>query len=84
MSIGSAVFAWLTIVTDRQTNRPRYSVGSNRPHLYLRKPTAVQYGLLIIQTLVRHLTGPEAAEISLRSVFNASVVFVATKTVVKI
>jgi len=33
-----AVFTWLTSVTDRQTNRPktdrpRYSVGNNRPHL---------------------------------------------------
>jgi len=31
--IGSAVFAGLTSVTDRQTDRPRYSVGNNRPHL---------------------------------------------------
>ena len=31
-SIGSAVFA-VTSVTDRQTDRPRYSVGNNRPHL---------------------------------------------------
>jgi len=34
MSIGSAVFAGLTIVTDRQTDRPRYSVCKNRPHLW--------------------------------------------------
>jgi len=27
-------FAWLTTVTDRQTDRPRYSVYNNRPHLY--------------------------------------------------
>jgi len=33
ISIGSAVFAGLTVVTDRQTDRPRYSVCSNRPHL---------------------------------------------------
>ena len=37
ISIGSAVFAQLTSVTDRQTfrqtDRPRYSVGNNRPHL---------------------------------------------------
>jgi len=33
LSIGSAVFAGLTIVTDRQTDRPRYSVCNNRPHL---------------------------------------------------
>jgi len=36
-SIGAAVFAGLTSVTDRQTDqqteRPRYSVGNNRPHL---------------------------------------------------
>jgi len=31
--IGSAVFAWITIVTDRPTDRPRYSVCSNRTHL---------------------------------------------------
>ena len=30
--IGLAVFAGLTIVTDRPTDRPRY-VGNNRPHL---------------------------------------------------
>ena len=37
ISIGSAVFAGLTNVThrhtDRQTDRPRYSVGNNRPRL---------------------------------------------------
>ena len=35
ISIGSAVFAGLTNVTDRQTNRQTtlYSVGNNRPHL---------------------------------------------------
>jgi len=35
ISIGSAVFAGLTSVTqtDRPTDRSRYSVGSNRPHL---------------------------------------------------
>jgi len=32
LSISSAVFARLTAVTDRQTDRPRYSVCSNRPH----------------------------------------------------
>jgi len=32
-SIGAAIFAGLTSVTDRQTERPRYSVGNNRPHL---------------------------------------------------
>ena len=40
ISIGSAVFAGLTTVTDRQTDRPtvrpRYSVCNNRPHLCLR------------------------------------------------
>jgi len=33
ISIGSAVFAGLTIVTDQPTNRPRYSISSNRLHL---------------------------------------------------
>jgi len=33
ISISWAVFAGLTSVTDRQTDRPRYSVGKNRPHL---------------------------------------------------
>jgi len=33
ISIGSAVFARLTIVTDRPTDRPRNSVCNNRPHL---------------------------------------------------
>jgi len=37
ISIGSAVFAGLTAVTDRQTDRPRrYSVCTNRPHLHIR------------------------------------------------
>jgi len=33
ISIGSAVFAGLTTVTDRQTDTPHYSVCNNRPHL---------------------------------------------------
>ena len=33
VSIGSADFAGLTIVTDRSTDRSRYSVCNNRPHL---------------------------------------------------
>jgi len=40
ISISSAVFAGLTSVThrqtDRQTDRPRFSVGNNRPHLCVR------------------------------------------------
>ena len=32
-SVGSAVFAGLTVVTDRPTDRPRYSVCSYRLHL---------------------------------------------------
>ena len=33
ISIGAAVFAGLTSVTDRQTDRRRYSVDNSRPHL---------------------------------------------------
>jgi len=33
ISIGATVSAGLTIVTDRPTDRPRYSVCNNRPHL---------------------------------------------------
>jgi len=33
ISIGSAVFAGLTTVTDRQTDRPRYSVHNSRLQL---------------------------------------------------
>jgi len=33
ISIGSAVFGGLTSVIDIQTDRPRYTVGNNRPHL---------------------------------------------------
>jgi len=33
ISIGSAVFAAVTIVTDGQTDRPRYSVRNDSPHL---------------------------------------------------
>jgi len=32
--MGSVVFAGLTSVTDRPTDRPHYSVCNNRPHLY--------------------------------------------------
>jgi len=35
ISIGSAVLAQLTLVTNRQTDKPRYS-DNNRPHLVLR------------------------------------------------
>ena len=31
ISIVSASFAWLTIVTDKQTNRLRYSICNDRP-----------------------------------------------------
>ena len=31
--IGSAVFTGLTVITDRETDRPRYSVCNNRPRL---------------------------------------------------
>jgi len=34
ISISSGIFAGLTSVTDRQTDRPRYSVGNNRLHLH--------------------------------------------------
>ena len=34
ISTGWAVFARLTTVTDRQTDRPRYSICNNRPHLW--------------------------------------------------
>ena len=34
ISIGSAVFAGLTVVTDRLTERPRYSISNNRLHLH--------------------------------------------------
>jgi len=33
ISIGSAFFAWFTIVTDQLTDRPRYSIWNSRPHL---------------------------------------------------
>jgi len=33
ISIGSALFVGLASVTDRQTDRPRYSVCNNMPHL---------------------------------------------------
>jgi len=33
MLIGSAVFAGLTGVPGRQTDRPCYSVGNSRPHI---------------------------------------------------
>jgi len=33
--IGSLVVAWLTIVIDRPTSRPRYSICNSRPHLHI-------------------------------------------------
>jgi len=33
ITIRSAVFAGLTVVAARQTDRPHYSISSNRPHL---------------------------------------------------
>jgi len=33
-SVQPLIFAGLTSVTDRPTDRPRYSVGNNRPHLH--------------------------------------------------
>jgi len=42
ISISLAVFARLKCVTDRQTDRPRYSVGNNRPYVVAR------CGLIII------------------------------------
>jgi len=38
ISSGSAVFAGLMTVTDRPTDRPRYSVSNNRPHLRTMQP----------------------------------------------
>jgi len=46
ISIGSADFAGLTSVTDRQTDRPRYSVCNNRPHLSMY--VVLRWGLIII------------------------------------
>jgi len=34
ISVSSPIFAWLTIVTDRPTDRPRYSVCNSRQHLH--------------------------------------------------
>jgi len=42
ISIGSTGFAALTSVTDRPTDRPRYSVGNNRPHLRTLRSTAMR------------------------------------------
>ena len=54
ISIGLAVFAWLTIVTDRQTDkptdRPRYLVCNNKPHL---RSTAI-WGLIIIISITTY------------------------------
>jgi len=49
ISIGAAVFAELTSVTDRTTDRPtdrlHYSVGNNRPHLHdAMRPKKEPYG----------------------------------------
>jgi len=55
ISISSAVLAELTSVTDRQTNRPRYSVGNNRPHMYV----VLRCVLMILQsTLITTLLTP--------------------------
>ena len=45
--IGSAVFTGLTIVTDgptnRPTDRPRYSVCNNKPHLRMMRPNKLNF-----------------------------------------
>jgi len=51
ISIGSAVFAGLTIVTDRQTDRRTvgyYAVCNNRPHLRVRSTVVASFSLRII------------------------------------
>jgi len=42
ISISSAVFALLMTVTDRQTDRPHYSVSNNRPQLRTQYGDAAQ------------------------------------------
>ena len=42
ISIGAAVFAELTSMTDRPTDRPRYTVGNNKPHLRTIHSTMMQ------------------------------------------
>jgi len=60
ISIGSAVFARLAIVTDRQTDRPRYSVCGNRRHLAssaMRQQTDLEVPLgatVELRTVIRH------------------------------
>jgi len=47
ISIGAAIFAGLTRVTNRQTDRPRYSVCNNRPHLPMYYCDAADCDLII-------------------------------------
>jgi len=46
ISISSAIFAGFTTVTDEETDRPRYSVCSNRPHLHRVSKKRPAFGLL--------------------------------------
>jgi len=56
ISVGSAVFARLTVVTGRQTDRPRHGVCSNRPQLQTDHATAsVALGRSYRQTTPRRL-----------------------------
>jgi len=48
ISIGLPVFAGLTIVTDRPTDRPRYSVCNHRPHGTNMHPRLIRVGLCIL------------------------------------
>ena len=45
ISMGSYVSAGLRIVTDRPTDRPRYSVCNNRPHIYVVLRCGLKYVL---------------------------------------
>jgi len=46
ISIGLTVFPGLITVTDRQTDRPRYSVGNNTQHIHV----VLRCGLIIIMS----------------------------------
>ena len=50
--ISSATFAGLTIVTDRLTDRPRYSICSNGLHLMLRCGLTLPMIMFIIYSAV--------------------------------
>ena len=65
ITISSATFAWLTVVIDRQTDRPRYSVCSNKPQLTtaVMRPKRCQFDGKYVVLCLHHITYNHALQL---------------------